>query len=52
MLTGDESYLQPYRQGVRDLDDTVLRLHRVVTGGEPSEALVDRVEHTKTDKIG
>jgi diguanylate cyclase (GGDEF)-like protein len=51
LLTGDESYLQPYRQGVQDLDDTVLRLHRVVAGDEPSEALVERVEHTKTDKI-
>ncbi|OYD60306.1 UNVERIFIED_ORG: diguanylate cyclase (GGDEF)-like protein [Burkholderia sp. CF145] len=51
LLTGDESYLKPYQQAVHDLDDTVLRLHQVVSGDEPSDELVRRVEHAKTDKV-
>lgn len=51
LLTGDESYLLPYRQAVRDLDDTVLRLHEVVADDETSTGLVRRIEHAKTDKV-
>ncbi|MEX3934067.1 CHASE3 domain-containing protein [Paraburkholderia phymatum] len=42
LLTSDESYLQPYRQGVRDFDDTVLRLHRVV-----AEKIRHRITNTR-----
>ncbi|MBC8752500.1 MULTISPECIES: diguanylate cyclase domain-containing protein [Paraburkholderia] len=51
LLTGDESYLQPYQQGVRDLDDTVLRLHQVVVGDQKSVELVRRLQIAKTDKV-
>ncbi|RDK03489.1 diguanylate cyclase domain-containing protein [Paraburkholderia lacunae] len=51
LLTGDESYLLPYRQGVHDLDDTVLHLQRVVANDEKSVELVQRIEHSKTDKV-
>ena len=51
LLTGDESYLQPYQQAVRDLDDTVLRLHQVVADDPKSAELVRRIEHGKTDKV-
>lgn len=51
LLTGDESYLVPYREGVRDLDDTVLRLQQVAGSDERSLELVRRVEHAKTDKV-
>ncbi|WP_229515378.1 CHASE3 domain-containing protein [Paraburkholderia terrae] len=50
-MTGDEAYLQPYQQAVRDLDDTVLRLHQVVASDEKSVELVHRIEHAKTDKV-
>ncbi|CAB3702443.1 diguanylate cyclase domain-containing protein [Paraburkholderia rhynchosiae] len=51
LLTGDESYLVPYRQGILDLDDTVLRLQQVAGGDERSLELVRRVMHGKTDKV-
>jgi hypothetical protein len=51
LLTGDESYLLLYRQGAEDLDDTVLRLQRVVSNDEKSVELVRRIEHAKTDKV-
>lgn len=51
LLTGNESYLSPYRQGVQDLDDTVLHLHQVVANDEKSLELVRRIEHGKTAKI-
>jgi diguanylate cyclase (GGDEF)-like protein len=51
LLTGDESYLVPYREGIRDLDDTVLRLQQVAGSDERSLELVRRVEHAKTDKV-
>ncbi|WP_207000841.1 GGDEF domain-containing protein [Trinickia mobilis] len=51
LLTGNESYLSPYRQGTQDLDDTVLRLQQVVVGDEHSLELVRRIEHTKNDKV-
>ncbi|MFL9906866.1 diguanylate cyclase domain-containing protein [Paraburkholderia sp. RL17-337-BIB-A] len=51
LLTGDESYLLPYRRGARDLDDTVLNLERVVSNDEKSVELVRRIEHAKTDKV-
>ncbi|WP_027801059.1 diguanylate cyclase domain-containing protein [Paraburkholderia dilworthii] len=51
LLTGDETYLVPYRQGVRDLDDTVLRLQQVASSDERSIELVRRLEHAKTDKV-
>jgi diguanylate cyclase (GGDEF)-like protein len=51
LLTGDESYLVPYRKGIRDLDDTVLRLQQVAGSDERSLELVRRVEHAKTDKV-
>lgn len=51
LLTGDESYLEPYRQAVRDLDDTVLRLHEVVADDAASTERVRRIEHEKTNKV-
>ncbi|CAD6557999.1 hypothetical protein LMG28727_06502 [Paraburkholderia kirstenboschensis] len=51
LLTGDESYLVPYREGIRDLDDTVLRLQQAAGSDERSLELVRRVEHAKTDKV-
>jgi diguanylate cyclase (GGDEF)-like protein len=51
LLTGDESYLQPYQQAIRDVDDNVLRLHQVVASDERSVELVRRIEHAKTDKV-
>jgi diguanylate cyclase (GGDEF)-like protein len=51
LLTGDESYLSPYRQGVQDLDDTVLHLQQVVANDETSLELVRRIEHAKTAKV-
>ncbi|MFL9913658.1 diguanylate cyclase domain-containing protein [Paraburkholderia sp. RL17-337-BIB-A] len=51
LLTGDESYLLPYRQGVQDLDDTVLHLQQVVSNDEKSLELVRRIEHAKTAKV-
>lgn len=51
LLTGDESYLWPYRQGVQDLDDTVLHLQQVVTNDAKSLELVRRIEHAKTAKV-
>ncbi|MCI0150325.1 diguanylate cyclase [Paraburkholderia sediminicola] len=51
LLTGDESYLLPYKKGIRDLDDTVLQLQQVVAGDERSMELVRSIEHAKTDKV-
>jgi len=51
LLTGNESYLSPYRQGIQDLDDTVLRLQQVVASDETSVELVRRIEHAKTDRV-
>ncbi|WP_232231934.1 diguanylate cyclase domain-containing protein [Burkholderia sp. WSM2230] len=51
LLTGDESYLVPYRQGIRDLDDTILHLQQAAGSDEKSLELVRRVEHAKTDKV-
>ena len=51
LLTGDERYLDIYRSGVEDLDDTVLRLQRVVTNDDKSVETVRRIEHAKTLKI-
>jgi diguanylate cyclase (GGDEF)-like protein len=51
LLTRDESYLLPYRQGVRDLDDTLVRLQQVVGADEESVDLVRRIAHAKTDKV-
>jgi diguanylate cyclase (GGDEF)-like protein len=51
LLTGDESYMSPNRQGVQDLDDTGLRLQQAVTGDEKSLELVRRIEHAKTAKV-
>lgn len=51
LLTGDESYLVPYRQGIRDLDDTILRLQQAAGSDERTLELLRRVEHAKTDKV-
>jgi len=51
LLTGDERYLQPYDEGVRDLDDTVLRLQRAIDSDATSLELVRRIEHAKTLKV-
>lgn len=51
LLTDDESYLSPYRDGVQDLDDTVLRLQQVAAGDEQTVERVRRIERTKTDKV-
>lgn len=51
LLTGDESYLSPYLQGVQDLDDTVLHLPQVVANDEKSLELVRRIEHATTGKV-
>ena len=51
LLTGDENYLLPYRQGVHDLDDTILRLQQAAGSDEKSLELVRRVEHAKTSKV-
>jgi diguanylate cyclase (GGDEF)-like protein len=51
LLTGGEGYLSTYRQGIGDLDDTVLRLRQVVAGDEPLVRLVHRIEQAKTDKV-
>lgn len=52
LLTGDEIYLAPYRHGISDLDDTILRLQQDVAGDGRSLELVRRIEHAKTDKVG
>jgi diguanylate cyclase (GGDEF)-like protein len=51
LLTGDERYLATYRSGIEDLDDTVLRLQRVVTNDDKSVETVRRIEHAKTLKV-
>ena len=51
LLTGDESYLKPYQEALRELDDGVLCLHRAVAHDAVSAELVRRVEHTKNDKV-
>ncbi|MCG7403032.1 diguanylate cyclase [Caballeronia zhejiangensis] len=51
LLTNDEAYLQPYRSGLRDLDDAVLRLHGLVADDETSATIVRRIEHIKNDKV-
>jgi diguanylate cyclase len=51
LLTGDERYLATYRSGIEDLDDTVLRLQRVVTNDDRSVETVRRIEHAKTLKV-
>ena len=51
LLTGDESYLSPYRLGVQDLDDTVLHLQQVVANDEKSLEMVRGIEHAKTAKV-
>jgi len=51
LLTGQESYLSPYYQGTRDVDDTILQLQRVVSNDERSIDTVRRIEHTKNDKV-
>jgi len=51
LLTGDSAYLDPYRQGVEDLDDTMLKLHQAVSGDPDSLELVRKVERTKSEKV-
>lgn len=51
LLTGNESYLSPYREGLRDLDDTVLRLQQLVGDDALSGELLRRIEHAKTEKV-
>jgi diguanylate cyclase (GGDEF)-like protein len=51
LLTGDSAYLDPYRQGVEDLDDTMLKLHQAVSGDPDSIDLVRKVERTKSEKV-
>jgi diguanylate cyclase len=51
LLTGDERYLVPYNDGVRDLDDTVLRLQHAIDSDADSVELVRRIEHNKTLKV-
>ncbi|MBO7819322.1 diguanylate cyclase domain-containing protein [Burkholderia pseudomallei] len=51
LLTGNESYLSPYRDGLRDLDDTVLRLQQLVGDDALSGELLRRIEHAKTGKV-
>lgn len=52
LLTGDESYLKPYQQAIKDLDDTVTRLREAVGDDKRSDDLVRSVERAKTDKVG
>jgi diguanylate cyclase len=51
LLTGDERYLVPYNDGVRDLDDSVLLLQQAVGDDPSSLERVRRIEHTKTLKV-
>ncbi|MDH6146585.1 MULTISPECIES: CHASE3 domain-containing protein [Paraburkholderia] len=51
LLTADDSYLQPYRSAVRDLDNAVLQRHQLVALDTQSTALVGRIERAKNDKV-
>jgi CHASE3 domain sensor protein len=51
LLTGDESYLQPYQQAVRDLDDALRRLRKATADDTASSELLQRVEDTKVEKV-
>ena len=51
LLTGNDSYLQPYRSAVLDLDEAVLQLHHLVANDPQSTALVGRIERAKNGKM-
>jgi diguanylate cyclase len=51
LLTGNESYLIPYHQGVSDLDGTMRQLGRVAGGDAGSRALVRRIDQVRTEKV-
>ena len=51
LLTGDSAYLDPYRQGMDDLDDTMLRLHQAVASDPDSVDLVRKIERSKSEKV-
>jgi diguanylate cyclase len=51
LLTGNEEYLSPYYKSVRDLDGTMLRLKRVVTGDARSREIVRRVGQVEAAKM-
>jgi CHASE3 domain sensor protein len=51
LLTGDESYLLPYRQGIRDLNDGMLRLHDIARGNAKFMEVVRRAQEAKAGKV-
>ena len=51
LLTGDSAYLDPYRQGLDDLDDTMPKLHQAVVGDADSVELVRKIERSKSEKV-
>ncbi|MEX3929300.1 diguanylate cyclase [Paraburkholderia sp. BR10936] len=51
LLTGNESYLNPYRQGMNDLDGALLRLKQIVGVDPDSLEVVRRIEQVKTEKV-
>lgn len=51
LLTGDTAYLEPYHQGLEDLDDTMLKLRQAVAGDADSIALVRKIERSKSEKV-
>jgi diguanylate cyclase (GGDEF)-like protein len=51
LLTGGSAYLEPYRQGVDDLDDTMSKLRQAVAADPDSVDLVRKVERAKSEKV-
>jgi diguanylate cyclase len=51
LLTGGSAYLEPYRQGVDDLDDTMLKLRQGVAADPDSVDLVRKIERAKSEKV-
>lgn len=51
LLTGGSAYLEPYRQGVDDLDDTMSKLRQAVAADPDSVDLVRKIERAKSEKV-
>ncbi|MDE1184588.1 diguanylate cyclase [Paraburkholderia sp.] len=52
LLTRDERYLDPYRRGLLDLDQSLPQLQQLVSADERSVELVRRIEQAMTAKRG
>lgn len=51
LLTGGSAYLEPYRQGVDDLDDMMPKLRQAVAADPDSVELVRKIERARSEKV-